>query len=223
MQGEFESMTAIRAVSPTFAPKPTAWGTFKTNPDLHFFLCDFHHMDPETPNASTLTARLAEMHKKSISPNGKYGFHLTTYNGNLPQDCTWTDTWEECYRNNLKRMFDLEEEARGSDGDFRELRDTVLDKAVTRLLRPLESEGRSIKPCLVHGDLWSGNVATDIETGEPIVFDASALYAHNEYEVRTMRANRRFFGRSYLKSYHDYYPISEPVDEHDARLALYGV
>ncbi|KAL8948091.1 MAG: hypothetical protein Q9222_005694 [Ikaeria aurantiellina] len=64
------------------------------------------------------------------------------------------NTWEECYRNNLKRMFDLEEEARGSDDDFRKLRDTILNKAVARLLRPLETEGRSIKPCLVHGDLW---------------------------------------------------------------------
>lgn len=35
-----------------------------------------------------------------------------------------------------------------------------------------------------------------------------------------MRANRRFFGRSYLKSYHDNFSISEPVEEHDARLAL---
>ena len=51
-------------------------------------------------------------------------------------------------------MFDLEEEVRGSDDDFKTVRDKVLDKAVMRLLRPLETEGRSIKPCLVHGDLW---------------------------------------------------------------------
>ena len=101
MRGEFESMTAIQAVSPSFAPKPVAWGTFKSNSELHFFLCDFHEMDGETPNAKTFTARLAEMHQKPVSPTGKYGFHLTTYNGNLPQDCTWTETWEECYRNNL--------------------------------------------------------------------------------------------------------------------------
>ena len=89
----------------------------------------------------------------------------------------------------------------------------------------------------------SGNTGTDLETGEPIVFDASAMYAHNECEslnpwssgetsgwllntqdeLRTMRANRRFFGRSYLKSYHECYSISEPVEELDARLALYGM
>ena len=156
MQGEFESMVAIQTVSPAFAPIPRAWGTFKSNPELHFFSCDFRNMDLKTPEAKIFTARLAEMHKKPVSPNGKYGFHLTTHNGNLPQDCTWTNTWEECYRNNLKRWFDFEEKARGSgssDEDFRKLRDRVLGEAVTRLLRPLETEGRSIKPCLVHGDL----------------------------------------------------------------------
>ena len=28
----------------------------------------------------------------------------------------------------------------------------------------------------------SGNTGTDLESGEPIVFDASAMYAHNECE-----------------------------------------
>lgn len=208
MRGEFESMRAIHAVSPMFAPNPIAWGTFKSNPELHFFLCDFHIMDKETPNAEIFTARLAEIHKKSVSPNGKYGFHVTTYNRKLPQDCTWTDTWEECYRNNLKRMFDLGEEARGSDDDFKKIRDTVLDRAVTRLLRPLETERRSIKPCPVHGicgdravsfccvtfarliNHHSGNTGTDLDTCELIVFDASTMYAHNECKSSIQRNSR---------------------------------
>ena len=154
MHGEFESMIAIQAVTPSFAPKPIAWGTFRSNPELHFFLCDFHTMDSEAPNAAKFTARLAEMHQKSSSPNGKYGFHLTTYNGNLPQDCRWTDTWEECYKNMLKRMFDLDEENRGLDEQLKGMANIILEKVIPRLIRPLETEGRSIKPCLVHGDLW---------------------------------------------------------------------
>ena len=78
MRGEFESMTAIQAVSPSFAPKPIAWGTFNSKSELYYFLCGFHDMDGETPNAKTFAARLAEMHHKSISPTGKQ--YLTTSN-----------------------------------------------------------------------------------------------------------------------------------------------
>lgn len=49
VEGEFESMKVLHAVTPKFAPKPVSWGTFKSNPDLHFFLCDFHDMDNELP------------------------------------------------------------------------------------------------------------------------------------------------------------------------------
>ncbi len=33
-------------------------------------------------------------------------------------------------------------------------------------LEPLQSNGRVLKPCLVHGDLWEENTATDLETGK---------------------------------------------------------
>lgn len=39
------------------------------------------------------------------------------------------------------------------------------------------------KPVIIHGDLWSGNVSTNKETGLPVVFDPSSCYAHNEYEL----------------------------------------
>ena len=41
VRGEFESMRAIHAVSPSFVPRPVAWGTLRDVPDAHFFLCEF--------------------------------------------------------------------------------------------------------------------------------------------------------------------------------------
>lgn len=34
-----------------------------------------------------------------------------------------------------------------------------MSKAVPALLLLLQTEGRSIKPCFVHGDCWDGNTA----------------------------------------------------------------
>lgn len=157
-------------------------GHFKSNPDLHFFLCDFREMDQDVPEMDRFTSMLAEFHSTSsaMSPNGKFGYHCTTYNGNLAQNNTWTDTWEEYYKNNIVRILQLEKEARGPSAELDKLSKPFLEKVIPRLLRPLETEGNSWKPCLIHGDLWYGNTSTDIGTGEPITFDASAFWVHNE-------------------------------------------
>ena len=82
---------------------------------------------------------------------------------------------------------------------------------IPRLLEPLQSEGRSIKPCLVHGDLWDENTATDMDTGEPFIFDAGSFYAHNEYEIGNWRAQRhRLSSRVYVENYKQNYRVSEP-------------
>ena len=40
-EGEFESLKAIHAVSPGFAPKPYAWGKYKEDPETYFLLAQF--------------------------------------------------------------------------------------------------------------------------------------------------------------------------------------
>lgn len=147
-------MQSIYAITPIFVPEPIAWGTSQSDPELHFFLCDFHEMDLELPDVDTFTARLAELHRSSTSPIGKFGYHVTTYNGILAQDNTWTDTLEEYFANNFKRMVELEEAAQGPPTEEQTvLVAAMLEKVIPRLLRPLETEGRKLKPCLIQCDL----------------------------------------------------------------------
>jgi len=185
LNGEFESETALYAVLPTFVPKPIAWGTYASDPSTHFFLCAFHEMGDDLPEISKFCASLAELHQKSIplSPNkGKFGFHITTHQGMLPQDNRWCETWEEFFIQGMKRMLELEEETQGPSTEIKELSVSLYEKVIPRLLRPLETGGRQIQPCLIHGDLWYGNAMMDLDTDEPIIFDACAFWAHNECE-----------------------------------------
>ena len=94
MSGEFKSMTEIHNAVPAFAPTPIAWGTYVSDPDIHFFLCPFHVMSEELPDVQRFSTRVAELHKNEKSPTGTYGFPCTTFQGNLPRDNRWTDTWE---------------------------------------------------------------------------------------------------------------------------------
>jgi fructosamine-3-kinase len=77
-------------------------------------------------------------------------------------------------------MLKLEEEARGPSEELQQLSGPFFDKVIPRLLRPLETGGRTIKPVLLHGDLWLGNVSTQAESENPLLFDASAFWGHNE-------------------------------------------
>ena len=180
MHSEYECTKAIHALMPDFTPRPIAWGTYETNCDTHFYLCEFREMIDEMPDPHKFAVRLAALHQNSKSPQDKFGSSFTTYNGNLPQLGGWESSWETYFTKSLRLALDLELEAKGPDPEFETLIPTLFDKVVPRLLRPLESDGRFVKPSLVHGDLWFANSGIDVGTDEPLIFDACSFYAHHE-------------------------------------------
>ena len=240
VESEFESMTAIYAVTPDFAPRPIAWGSYMTVPDTHFFLCEFRDLTEEMPDPPSFTAGLTNLHRDSVSPNGKFGFHLPTYSGNLPQGTEWESSWEVFFTKNFQVALKHEIAAKGSDPELDRLSRIIFDRVIPRLLRPLESNGRKIKPSLVHGDLWYANSGIDIDTGKPLVFDACCFYAHNECEWLNLSSSAfvqaltpssdefgqwmpvcNRFGADYLDAYHANVQISAPEEDYDGRLELY--
>ena len=180
LKGEFEGTAAIYAVTPDFVPKPIAWGSLKSLPDTHFYLCKFHDLESQLPDPEDLSTKLAELHRNHDSPEGKYGFHVVTYNGDIPQKNDWQHSWETFFSDGLKHIFDLNFERGGPCQELDELMPALFSKVIPRLLRPLETAGNSIQPSLVHGDLWCGNAAIDSEADRPLVFDPASFWAHNE-------------------------------------------
>jgi len=208
---------------PEIAPKPIAWGEYANEADTYFFLCDFHDMTDEVPDVSDFPEMVAKLHKKGVSPSGKFGFPVPTFQGRLPQDTTECDTWEESFSRSIRRFFELEANSQGYEQEMTELREAIMDKVIPKLLRPLESEGRSIVPCLVHGDLWDGNTSVDAATDRPVIFDACSSYAHHEYELAPWRPTRHKIGKPYVTEYLKHYPMSEPAKDFDDRNALYCI
>ncbi|KAI1205259.1 Fructosamine/Ketosamine-3-kinase [Annulohypoxylon truncatum] len=221
VESEYESMRAIYEILPDFVPKPISYGAYETVPNTHFFLCEFRDIVSDMPDPHILAESLAKMHQQSKSPTGKFGFHMSTYSGNLPQGTEWSDSWEDLFTRNLRIALDLEIKARGYDPEFDILIPIIFDKVIPRLLRPLESDGRSLKPSLVHGDLWYANSGIDGITGKPLIFDACCFYAHNEYEFGQWRPICNKFGEEYLQAYHHYVKKSDPEEDYEGRLDLY--
>ena len=180
VSGEYESMKALYSVSPDLTPEPIAWGTFAAADHVHFFLCEFVDMTDDLPDVETSMKMLAELHAKSLSPDGKYGFHVPTLQGTVPQFVEWTETWEDFFTKSIQLVFENEERSQGSDREVQNLCKETLAKVIPRLLRPLETGGRRIEPHLIHGDIWDGNTSTNVATNLPVIYDATSIYAHNE-------------------------------------------
>ena len=183
LRGEYHGVKALFKFVPEGIPRPVAWGTYKANPNTHFYLCDYIDMIEELPDIRKFCAMLAKLHHESMVSEDaptEFGFPVVTYEGSMYQDVSWCKTWEESFILHIKAFIDQEKVSQGPSKELDELIPPLLEKVIPRLLRPLQTHGRNIKPVLVHGDIWYGNMATNADTGEAVMFDPSVFWGHNE-------------------------------------------
>ncbi|KAM0324102.1 hypothetical protein ACHAQA_008292 [Verticillium albo-atrum] len=226
LRGKFHGATEIYKYITTGIPRPVSWGTYRANPETHFYLCDFIEMAEEISDVRKFCAMLAKLHHDSMvsddAPDA-FGFHVVTYGGKMWQDVTWCELWEDSFRRQMQAFIDQERVSQGPSVELEELLPPYMDKVIPRLLRPLQSHGRKIKPVLVHGDIWYGNIATDTGTGEPLLFDPSAIWGHNEGDLGNMNTLRYRMGRRWMDEYHKFFPISAPKEDYEDRNIVYAI
>ncbi|KAA8642784.1 uncharacterized protein ATNIH1004_009536 [Aspergillus tanneri] len=176
MEGEFNAMSELFKALPTFVPKPYAWGKYDGgDSETYFFLSEFIDMSDRVPEPNQLCRKLAQLHWDSVSPTGKFGFHVTTCQGKTPQNVQWETSWAVCFSNLLTHVLGLDKETNGTWEDLSILSQRILDFVIPRLIGALEKDGRTIKPCLIHADLWEGNTGTSFETGGDLYFRLGCL------------------------------------------------
>ena len=140
----------------------------------------------------------------------------------------------------MRAFIEQENQVHGPSKDLEELLPPFFYKVIPRLLRPLQAGGRRIKPVLVHGDLWYGNIAKNAKTGGPVIFDPSVFWAHNECQssksemillslifdpddLGNFNISRYRLGREWMEEYHKHFPISAPEEDHEDRNLLYAM
>ncbi|KAM0323258.1 hypothetical protein ACHAQA_008849 [Verticillium albo-atrum] len=224
VEGEFNSMTEMHKLAPGLVPKPHSWGRYAApEPQTYFFIAEFIEMSHEMPDPEQLCSRLARFHLESRSPSGDFGFHITNCVGRVPQTVAWEKSWTVFFARLMEHVLKLDAESNGTWQELDILSRRLLSHVIPRLLDALESDGRKVKPSLIHGDLWEGNIGTSVKGGGICLFDAGTLYAHNEMEIGNWRGNwNRISDPVYTETYNLHYPKSEPVDEWDDRNRLYS-
>lgn len=156
-QAEYEAQSTLSHVIPDIVVLPETWSTFD-NGSRAFIVTPFRRLDTRPPVPHQLIDILKRLHQTSASPTGKFGFHTTTYWGPAPMVNDWADSWEEFYARQFRSDVAYLLSVYGPDSVLSSLTDLLVDKVIARLLRPLQTGGRSIKPALCHGDIWDGNV-----------------------------------------------------------------
>ncbi|KAL3147712.1 hypothetical protein ABBQ32_002455 [Trebouxia sp. C0010 RCD-2024] len=115
---------------------------------------------------------LAEMHKAEpadeTAKKGMFGFPIDNTIGGTSQPNGWMDNWVDFYRERrLNHQLKLSKEPN-------------LQKLGKKLCDNLERffQGIEVKPSVLHGDLWSGNISG--VDGQPSIFDPAVYYGHSE-------------------------------------------
>ncbi|KAI0015720.1 hypothetical protein F4780DRAFT_762781 [Xylariomycetidae sp. FL0641] len=221
-KAEYEAQSALTAIIPDNVVVPMAWGTFESG-EKAFFLTKFRNLRARPPSPLQLVTIMKKLHQTSVSPTGKFGFHTTTYWGPPAMVNDWTDSWEEYFARQFRSDVAYAQKIHGEYPELNELTAMLVEKVIPRLLRPLQTGGRSIKPSLCHGDLWDGNVQYDVETKQPIIFDSCAFYGHNEVDLQAIGDPRYVLGIEFVDLYKTEVGASEPQEDFYDRHDLYGI
>lgn len=156
---------------------------------------EFLEINTGAPDPAPFCEQMAALHRDSVSPTGKFGFHITTCHGPHPQNTSWEESWSVFFSRLLRQFFDREIDTNGPNAEYEALF-KEFETVIPKILEPLQAEGRYLKPSLIHGDLWEENTGTSLEEGsQPKIFDAAVFYAHNEYDISMWRRDIVRFGR----------------------------
>ena len=164
----------------------------------------------EDGNWQALGRGLAQLHRRSLEGHdGRYGWHRDNFIGSGPQPNGWTDDWAAFFTR--QRLGAQLAWARRNGHDLADA-ETLLAQV------PGWLADHAAEPCLVHGDLWSGNAGL-LRGGGGALFDPAVYRGDREVDL----AMARLFGgfpAAFFEGYEQEWPLPPG---HQQRLELYNL
>ncbi len=166
--------------------------------------------------------QFAQMHRHQ-GPACGFGhdnFIGSTPQKNGPLDGVWQEggqgdgsDWPEFF---IERRLRYQVQLAADNGHGHELA-RLLDACEARLVELMTSAIEP--PCILHGDLWSGNFIVD-ENGEPCLIDPAAYFGHREADLAMTRVFGGF-GPGFYAAYDESFPLEDGHHERSPMYQLY--
>mmetsp|Transcript_11413 Transcript_11413/g.18533 ORF Transcript_11413/g.18533 Transcript_11413/m.18533 type:complete len:219 (-) Transcript_11413:1336-1992(-) len=149
---------------------------------------------------------LAPATEEAGNPTKAFGFAVDNTIGGTPQPNPWTkpnsgtQEWVEFFRDHrIGHQLNL-----AGDPYCSKLWDEDIAPRLHLLFEDLKGE-KEIKPSLLHGDLWSGNIGS--ADGKPSIYDPAVYWGHHEAEWGM--AWCAGFGQKFWEGYRSLIPKDE--------------
>jgi protein-ribulosamine 3-kinase len=209
-EAEAAGLQEIAAAQAIRVPLPICYGTAE---DTCYLVLEYIDMGSGgNAAAQTLGRQLAALHRASAP---RFGWSIANTIGATPQVNSWSDSWLDFWRE--RRLgYQLELAARNGFGGG-------LQRKGEQLLARVGSffHGYAPVPSLLHGDLWGGNWAIDLD-GSPVVFDPAVYYGDREADI----AMTELFGGfppSFYAAYREAWPLHQGYAVRKTLYNLYHV
>ncbi|MDX1655978.1 MAG: fructosamine kinase family protein, partial [Candidatus Competibacteraceae bacterium] len=194
-EAEALALEELAATGTITVPRPLCRGRWRDQTYLVLEYLPLSHCGSLA--AETLGRQLAELHRR---PMPYFGWQRdntigTTLQPN-PRYDHWTAFWAE-----QRLGFQLELARQRGE------RTVLLDKGQRLVERLPNLLDHHTFPSLVHGDLWSGNMACT-PLGQPVIFDPAAYYGDREVDLAMSELFGGFSPRFYA-AYREAYPLAE--------------
>jgi fructosamine-3-kinase len=200
-----KQMLATRTIR---VPEPICWGVAENSSYLVMEWLEFGR--GTTQAWEEMGRKLAAMHQAGGS--SQFGWERNNTIGSTPQINTWTENWADFFaEHRIGYQLQLAKRKGGSFPDYPQVVEVVKEFLADR----------NPEPSLVHGDLWSGNVAV-LETGEPVILDPATYYGDREVDI----AMTELFGgfpAAFYRGYNEVFPLDEGYERRKTLYNLYHI
>jgi len=196
-ESEAYALQQIQALNLIACPEVVALGTTL---EKSFLVLNYIPFSPASAtNWYELGTNLALMHKNST--HGQFGWQQDNYIGDTLQPNNWSSNWRTFFaEQRIAWQLQLLSEKSVQLGNI----DHIAQICHDALLH------HTVKPCLVHGDLWQGNLGFSQATA--VIFDPACYYGDREVDI----AMTELFGylpQEFYQGYQDTYPIQEGFEQ----------
>jgi protein-ribulosamine 3-kinase len=192
---EAAGLTELAATSTVRIPSPVLFGVSAANA---FLVLEYIEFGASSKISDRLFGQqLALLHQQQ---QPYFGWHRDNTIGSTPQPNTRNNDWIEFWQSRrLQHQLNLVA-AKGYGGRLQTSGEQLCDKLTGFF------DGYYPQPSLLHGDLWGGNTATDMQ-GNPVMFDPACYYGDREADL-AMTELFGGFSQDFYAAYRETCPIA---------------